>query len=225
MIRLCIFDLDGTLADTLFSIAHFGNEALEALGGKPIPPEQYRNFIGNGADNLIRRMAAYDFGDCPEEKIRALRREYDAFYAARPAYLVTPYEGIPELLFELAEKGMLLAVNSNKPDDMTRAVVAEVFPKARFSMILGQREGLPRKPDPAAVDEILSALGAKKEECVYIGDSEVDLATAKNAEVAAISATWGFRSREALENAGAKLFADLPSQIPALLAQLSKETE
>ena len=223
MIKLCIFDLDGTLADTLASIAYFGNEALRALGAAEIPTEEYRRFIGNGADRLMRRMAAFRFGEYNEALIARLRKRYDAVYAEKPAYLVAPYPGIVELLKALQKAGLLLAVNSNKPDDMTNAVVAQVFPDVPFACVLGQREDLPRKPDPAAVYEILRSLGVSKEECVYIGDSEVDLATAKNAKIAAISATWGFRSREALLEAGAQLLADSPAQIPKLLETLSRK--
>lgn len=222
MIKLCIFDLDGTLTDTLSSIAYFGNEALRALGAAEIPSEEYRRFIGNGADRLMRRMAAYRFGQYDEALITAMRKVYDAAYAEKPAYLVEPYDGIRELLRSLSEKGFLLAVNSNKPDDMTNAVVSEVFPDVSFSRVLGQRNGLPQKPDPAAVYEILSALGLSKEECVYIGDSEVDITTAQNAGISAISATWGFRSREVLIEAGAKILADTPAEIPALLETLSR---
>ena len=222
MIKLCIFDLDGTLTDTLSSIAYFGNEALRALGAAEIPSEEYRRFIGNGADRLMRRMAAYRFGQYDEALITAMRKVYDAAYAEKPAYLVEPYDGIRELLRSLSEKGFLLAVNSNKPDDMTNAVVSEVFPDVSFSRVLGQRNGLPQKPDPAAVYEILSALGLCKEECVYIGDSEVDITTAQNAGISAISATWGFRSREVLIEAGAKILADAPAEIPALLETLSR---
>ncbi len=170
----CIFDLDGTLADTLHSIAHFGNGTLEAFGYPPIDPIEYKQLVGNGADLLMRRMLARVGAKLSEEELKRFRAEYDRRYADDPMALVGAYPGLPYVLPRLRESGMKLGVLSNKPDDMTRAIVAGLYPGI-FHAVHGQREGIPTKPDPAAVLALAEELGAAPGGVLYIGDSGVDM--------------------------------------------------
>ena len=140
--KACIFDLDGTLADTLHSIAHFGNSTLEAFGYPPIDPIEYKQLVGNGADLLMRRMLTRVNAKLSEEELKKFRAEYDRRYATDPMALVGAYPGLPYLLPRLRESGIKLGVLSNKPDDMTRAIVAELYPGI-FHAVHGQREGIP----------------------------------------------------------------------------------
>lgn len=211
MIKLCIFDLDGTLANTLYTIAHYGNTALARCGYKEIPDEEYKNFVGNGADVLLRKMLMYTAGS--EENVAEVRKVYDELYEKAPSFLTKVYDGMEYLISVLKECGILLCVNSNKPDDMTKAVVSKIFPKNTFTMVEGQKEGTPKKPDPAAVLNILETLNISKNECVYIGDSEVDIKTAKNAGVTSIAVTWGFRDKEAIIAEGPDYIAQYPYEI------------
>ena len=145
----CIFDLDGTLANTLHSIAHFGNATLKEFGLPPIPDEDYKALVGNGADVLMRRMLRTVGARFPEEKIRQFRAFYDHCYESDPMALVAPYPGILETLQALKEQGMQLGVLSNKPDNMAQYIVGDLF-GGLIHQAHGQRAGIPTKPDPTA---------------------------------------------------------------------------
>lgn len=211
MIKLCIFDLDGTLANTLPTISNYGNTALERFGYKAIPVEEYKNFVGNGADVLLRKMLIYTAGT--DENVAQVRKFYDGLYEKAPSFLTKVYDGMEYLISVLKESGILLCVNSNKPDDMTKAVISKLFPKNTFTMVEGQKEGTAKKPDPAAVLNMLETLNISKSECVYIGDSEVDIKTAKNAGITSIAVTWGFRDKEAIISASPDYVAQYPYEI------------
>lgn len=212
MYRACIFDMDGTLADTLQSIAAFGNAALEAHGLSPIPPEHYRTLVGNGADVLIRRMlTASGAGDDPGLAQR-VRKHYDTLYAQAPLHLVTPYPGIPETLDTLHAAGIPMGILSNKPDDMTRAMAAGLFP-GRFCIVRGQQTGFPGKPSPAALYELLQALSLSPQEVLYCGDSDVDMQLGTNAGCDTCGVLWGFRSREELVQNGARFLISHPREL------------
>lgn len=212
----CIFDLDGTLADTLHSIAHFGNGTLEAFGYPPIDPIEYKQLVGNGADLLMRRMLARVGAKLSEEELKRFRAEYDRRYADDPMALVGAYPGLPYVLPRLRESGMKLGVLSNKPDDMTRAIVAGLYPGI-FHAVHGQREGIPTKPDPAAVLALAEELGAAPGEVLYIGDSGVDMDTAKNAGMDSCGVLWGFRSKEELLEHGAMYLAGDPAELEKVI--------
>lgn len=214
--QACIFDLDGTLADTLQSIAYFGNGTLEAFGLPPIPPEEYKLLVGNGADRLMRRMLRRVNAELSPSELARFRAEYDRRYAEDPLKLVTPYPGLPELLSRLKDLGIRLAVLSNKPDDMTRAVVSSLYP-GMMDAVHGQRAGVPQKPDPAAVLALLEELGKPPQNVLYIGDSGVDMETARRAGLASCGVLWGFRSREELLEHGAVHLAENAGELGKLL--------
>ena len=212
----CIFDLDGTLGDTLHSITRFGNGTLEAFGYPPIDPIEYKQLVGNGADLLMRRMLARVGAKLSEEELKRFRAEYDRRYADDPMALVGAYPGLPYMLPRLRESGMKLGVLSNKPDDMTRAIVAGLYPGI-FHAVHGQREGIPTKPDPAAVLALAEELGAAPGGVLYIGDSGVDMDTAKNAGMDSCGVLWGFRSKEELLEHGAMYLAGDPAELEKVI--------
>ena len=199
MKKACIFDLDGTLANTIESIAYFGNRALSALGYQTIDVGTYRYLVGNGADRLMRGMLSTVAPGYGEDTVTELRKLYDGFYESDPMYLVKNYPGVPETVKQLKENGILTAVLSNKPDNVTQMVVRELFPAGTFDRCYGQRDGVARKPSPEGALLIAEELGVKPEECLYIGDSDVDMKTGKAAGMETVGVLWGFRDREELE--------------------------
>ena len=215
MYRLCIFDLDGTLTDTLESLTFSVNETLKEMGLLPVTADQCRQFVGNGARVLMERslLAA---GEADTGRIDEAMRIYGRIFDANCTYHVVPYEGIMELLSLLGQKGMKLAVLSNKPHRQTVHVVEEIFGKQTFAWISGQKEGIARKPDPQAALLIAKELGVKPCECVYVGDSEV---TGKAACMRTIGVVWGFRTRGVLLEAGAEAIAGSPEEIMELIKE------
>lgn len=204
--RACIFDLDGTLADTLQSIAYFSNGTLAAFGLPPIETEEYKQMVGNGASLLIRRMLdRVGAGFSPEETAR-VRAEYDRRYESEPMKLVVAYPGMPELLARLKERGIKVGILSNKPDNMAKAVAAELYgglPDA----VYGQRDGVPIKPDPAGALDLAAELGVRPKDVLYIGDTWVDMDTGRSAGMDTCGVLWGFRDREELLSHGARYLA------------------
>ncbi|MDD2980992.1 MAG: HAD family hydrolase [Hespellia sp.] len=216
MYKACIFDLDGTLTDTLDSLVFSVNGTLQEMNLDTISREQCRTFVGNGARVLIEK-SLQAVGAEPKERIEEGMKIYGRIFDENSTYHVVPYEGITQLLLSLEKKGIKLSVLSNKPHKQAVDVVEEIFGKDTFSWIQGQKEGVPRKPDPAAALQIAGELGAEAGECLYIGDSEVDIATGSAAQMKTIGVTWGFRDREVLEEAGAQYMVDEPLQILDLL--------
>ena len=159
--------MDGTVANTLTSIAGFGNAALEAHRLKTFPVDRYRTFVGNGADILMRRMLTAAKGTYTEEDVKALRKTYDALYESDPTKDVTPYPGIVELLQKMRENNVKAAVLSNKPDNMTCYIAEKLF-TGLFDVVHGQREGVPKKPDPSAALLLCEELGVTPAECLYV---------------------------------------------------------
>lgn len=217
MIRLAIFDLDGTLVDSICDLADSVNKAL-ADGGYPTHPyESYRRFVGNGAKKLIERAMPKGAPDSECERIHAAFSEN---YKERCLNKTRPYDGIIELLDRLREGGIKCAVASNKPDSFSKHIVTELFGGGRFDLVLGKRDGVGVKPSPDIVNDIMSALGCTAEQSVMIGDSDVDVLTAHNAGLPCIGCTWGFRGKAELENAGADMTADSPDDIDKLINTL-----
>lgn len=216
MYRACIFDLDGTLTDTLESLTYSVNETLKELGLPSITHEQCRQFVGDGARALMER-ALRAVGD--EELVCAKQamEVYGRIFGENCTYQVKPYDGIMDMLAELKALGMKTAVLSNKPHLQTLDVVAEILGKEHFDCISGQRAGIARKPDPAGVFETLKELRIAKEECLYIGDSDVDMETAARAGMTSVGVSWGFRSGEVLREAGADYIIDTPRQLLKLV--------
>lgn len=217
MIDTVIFDMDGTLLDTLEDLMDAANAGLAAKEYPARTLEEIRTFVGNGVRCLMERAAPEGI---PEENLEDCLDAFKAYYARHWQDKTKPYDGILPLLTRLKEMGVKTAVISNKYDQAVAQLCEDYFPGS-FDIARGEREGVPRKPAPDAVFAILKELGVTKEQAVYVGDSEVDMATAKNAGLKAVGVTWGFRSRELLEEKGADHIIDEPMQLLSLLSRLS----
>lgn len=221
MIKLCIFDLDGTILSTLTTITHYVNETLQKYGLSPISEAECSTFVGNGARKLIT-CAAECRGVSGEVKISEMFSCYNAAYNASPYYLTEVYPGIRELIDALKERGIALAVLSNKPDFATRATVSHFFGDS-FDMALGGREGIPLKPDAESAAAIFSHFGVLPTEVAFIGDSEVDVTTAKNIGAAlGIAVSWGLRDRKQLLISGAEHIAESPDEVLKMIDKYNK---
>ena len=198
MKKLVIFDLDGTLLDTIADLAESANYALKQLGYPTHDVETIRTFVGNGINKLLER--ALPSHEQTEENVIRMRSHFVPYYDVHNADLSNPYPGIVSLLEDLQAKGIQIAVASNKYQEATVKLVKQYFPDIDFIEILGQREGINVKPDPTIVFDILQKADVSKEDILYVGDSGVDMQTAINAGVDAIGVTWGFRPRAELEN-------------------------
>ena len=198
MKKLVIFDLDGTLLDTIADLAVATNHALKQLGYPTHKTEVIRTFVGNGINKLLER--ALPANERTEENVMRMRTHFIPYYDAHNADLSAPYPGIVSLLEALQEKGLQLAVASNKYQEATAKLVEQYFPTISFIEVLGQRDGIAVKPDPIIVFDILKKTDVSKEEVLYVGDSGVDMQTAQNAGVDAVAVTWGFRPRTELES-------------------------
>ena len=215
MTKLCIFDLDGTLTDTIPAISHFGNSALSKFGFPEIPENRYKILVGNGRDLLIHRMLSEVDADTEENYIN-VGKAYDAGYEADPLYKTAPYDGIMELLDNLKKSGIKIAVLTNKPDNVAQDVV-KLFFGDRFDLIVGQKPEMKIKPDPEGAFYIAKELGAEISECVFIGDTYVDISTGKNAGMTAIGVLWGFRDEAELSGAGADYIVAHPAEISDII--------
>ena len=216
-IKAVVFDLDGTLSNTLASIAGFANGALVRHGLPAIEEDRYRTLVGEGRDKLIQRMIEHSYGRFDEALYQAVGEDYDRLYADDPMQNVTVYPHIGELLEGLARRGIPCAVLSNKPEDMTRAVVAGLFPAGTFRVVHGQRPGVPRKPAPDAVLAILREMQVSPAECLYVGDTKTDMQTAKNAGAVAAGVLWGFRDEAELRAYHADFIAADPLELLAFI--------
>lgn len=215
MIRICIFDLDGTLAETQASIARPVNMTLEYYGLPKQPVEAFNYFAGDGIKNALKR-ALIASGDTEashlEEGLPMCRR----WMQEDPCYNVRPYDHMVWALEQLKEHGVIIAVFSNKPHASAISVVETIFGKDFFDHIQGQTDSVPIKPDPEGVFEILKKYGVSKDECLYFGDTNTDMMTARNAGVTAVGVSWGFRPRSELEEYKADIIIDSPKSIPGL---------
>ena len=200
MIKLVVFDLDGTLADTLKDLGTAMNAALasENLPGYPI--DSYRRFVGNGIDNLVRVTMAD--GYTPAGAIR-VKAAFQAYYTDHCKDYTAPYDGVGELLSKLEHDGIMTAVISNKPDIFVPDILQKLYPAHRFDAMWGQRDIFPRKPSPDSLNALIAQVGCDKSEVLYVGDSDVDVVFAHNAGVKVCGVSWGFRGAEELQAAGA----------------------
>lgn len=217
MIKVCIFDLDGTLARTQASIARPVNMTLAHYGFPPQPVERFNYFAGDGIKNALRRALKAsgdrDADQHTEEGLAMCR----AWMQEDPCYQVEPYEYIEWALAELKARDIRIAVFSNKPHASAISVVETIFGKDVFDHIQGQTDRIPIKPDPTGVFEILKKFGAEKSECLYFGDTNTDMLTGHNAGVTAVGVTWGFRPRAELEEYSADIIIDSAKEIPDLI--------
>ena len=215
MKKLVIFDLDGTLLNTIADLAAATNYALTQFGYPTHPTDAYRFFVGNGINKLFER-ALPEEERTPENVLR-IRSKFVPYYNIHNADLSRPYPGIEELLNLLQQHHFQLAVASNKYQEATAKLIGQYFPAIHFTAVFGQRDNVPTKPDPQVVNEIIQMAGVSKEEVVYIGDSGVDMQTGLNAEVTTIGACWGFRPKSELEEFHPDLLAEKPEDINRFL--------
>lgn len=210
MFKTVIFDLDGTLLNTIDDLAAAGNFVCRENGWPEYTVEQFKAMVGHGIPNLVARFTP-DSAQSPLLLANALA-QFSAYYAEHNCDYTKPYAGIPELLAELKALGVELAVYSNKADGFSRRLMDTFFPHT-FALVRGKLEGVPVKPDPTGVRAVLKELGAQPEQTLFVGDSNVDILTGHNAGLLACGVSWGFRSRASLEEAGADFIADTVAQL------------
>ena len=210
--KLCIFDLDGTVLDTVGSIAHYGNLALKHHGIEPIDVKEYNHFAGDGAKNLIIRMLNYR--SCySDELYTSMFKVYNELYNADVTCKTVIFDGLKEVLDRLKREGYRFAIVSNKPDFAAKTVTNAVWGQGYFDCVVGQKEGSVLKPDPHEVFQVMKELGADAKDCVYVGDTNTDMKTGKNANLYTIGVLWGFRGRDELEQSGADVIIATPDEL------------
>ena len=211
MIKALIYDLDGTLADTLPSLCDAINMAMDRYSAPHRTCEDVRLAIGNGARMLVKRLLPARLAE-DEDTVTEALNYYNSCYAKTYANADRCYDGMKEAVITLAQRGYKSAVLSNKPDRYTVALCEILFPDSPFEIVQGQT-ALPPKPDPTAPLDIAARLGVTPEECAFIGDSEVDIRTAKAAGMMSVGCAWGFRDATLLHSEGADVVIDTPSQL------------
>lgn len=211
MKKLVVFDLDGTLVDSIYDLGNAVNFALKEYNLPLHPMSDYYTFVGNGMEDLVRKSLGDKGGD--DELYLKVRKIFDSHYNAHSNDNTSAYDGISELLETLKSKGIKTAVLTNKDQEYVGAILDKCFPNHKFDLYYGQRQGVMRKPHPQAFELLLDELKVAKDDCLYIGDSEVDVKTAFNAEVELVAVTWGYRSVKTLLDAGAKNIVNTPKEI------------
>ena len=211
MIRAVLFDLDGTLTDTLQDIADAMNRSLALHGLMQWPVDAYRYLVGDGAKKLAERAVRER-----QDLALSVQKEYQAYYQTHTRVATKPYDGVPEMLRALQLRGLKLAVFSNKPDADTKNVVAHFFPEVAWSVVRGQIEGVPVKPDPAGALAVAEAMGVSPGEVLYLGDTSTDMCCARNAGMFPVGALWGFRTAEELAGSGAARLLARPMDLLSL---------
>jgi phosphoglycolate phosphatase len=214
-VHAIIFDLDGTLLNTITDIANCSNTVLTRWMCPTFPVTRYTELVGDGLSNLARKVLPP--GRNSSNDVAAFVEEYRLEYKDRWNETSSHYSGIPELLEELTTRGVPLAVLSNKRDDFTQVCVSEFFPNTPFKVVRGEREGCPIKPDPTSALEIAQKLGVNPGHCLFVGDSEIDVLTAKSAGMRSVGVLWGFRSRHTLEEAGCEVCIETPQEMLCLV--------
>lgn len=206
--KAVIFDLDGTLLDTLEDLTDAVNAALEEYGLPVRSIEEVRNFVGNGIRTLMIRAV----GEETHPKFEEIFAFFQTYYKEHTNCKTCPYEGVLEVLELLKERGIKMAIVSNKVDTAVKSL-NEAYFSEYIDIAIGEREGIRRKPAPDSLNEVLSILGINKDEAIYVGDSDVDIKTAKNADVSCISVSWGFRDAKFLKEHGAEHIIEKPMEL------------
>ena len=210
MIKGVIFDLDGTTLYTLPDLHRSVNLTMEHFGFPLRTAEDVKMGVGNGFQKLINRIVPEG---TTEEKKREVGIYYRDTYRENCCIETVPYEGMNEVLKTLQEKGIQLAINSNKSDNTTKILISRCFPDIVFTEVMGAREGVPRKPDPTGVLQILDLMQISREEALYVGDSDTDMLTAKNAGIKAVGCLWGYRDLKTLQESGADILLSRPEEL------------
>jgi len=217
--KAVLFDLDGTLLNTLDDLGDSMNAVLATRGYPTHPISSFTGFVGDGVENLVRRAlpaAASADHALVAEVVPLMRAEY----ARRWKDKTRPYDGIPEMLEALASRGLRLTVLSNKPHPATVEVVGHFFPSGRFDAVLGARPGVPIKPDAGAARDVARQLGIPPQEFLYLGDTNTDMQTARAADMYAVGALWGFRTADELLECGAQVLVSHPHDLVTLVDRL-----
>ena len=217
MQKAIVFDLDGTLLDTLEDIAISANYALEQLGFEPHPLKAYRYFVGEGVFKLFENI--FSSAPQPTSVVHKAVELFELHYATQYNQTTKPYEGVNKMLTFLQTRGLKMAVLSNKPNAFTKKCVLKYFRQWDFEVVYGAREGIARKPDPTAALEIAEILGVEPSECYYLGDTMIDMQTANRSGMVPLGALWGFRDADELQEHGAKYLLKSPSDVIKLLAE------
>ncbi len=217
-IKLAVFDLDGTLVNSLYDLGNAVNTALTEFGYPTHEMDEYRYFVGDGTAKLCERALPED-KKTPAEAGRLLAR-FSEIYAENCFVRTAAYDGIPELLKKLGDAGVVCAVASNKPDEFSQVVVEKLIGREHFALVMGKRDGVPTKPQPDIINNILSELGIDRKNTVIIGDSCVDVQTAHNAGLPCIGCTWGFRGEKELADNGCEYIAHSPQEVFDIITSL-----
>lgn len=212
MFKAAVFDLDGTICDTIATIAYYGNRALEKFGFDPIEEEKYKYFAGDGAKVLICRMLAYH-GIENEKLSEEMLAFYKPDYERDSLYKTGVFDGIAEVLSQMKKQGMKIGVVSNKPHGAVCDVLNAMFEKDTFDDFTGMTDETAKKPDPAEVLKLIKKFGAKPEECIYVGDTNVDMITGKRAGMYTVGVLWGFRDCDELKQNGADIIIKEPKEL------------
>ena len=215
-IKMAIFDLDGTSANTLENLAFCANTVIGEFGMEPVEADKYRYFVGDGSRVQMQRLLAYHdrySGEKDEAFLEEVFTKYLAFLSEHCSERVTVYDGLPEAITSLRKRGIVCVVFSNKPHKQACKVVHDIYPEGTFAEVLGQSDDYPRKPDPTGALMLAERAGVKPEDCLYIGDTNTDMLTGKAAGMYTIGVLWGFRDREELEKAGADAIISTPAEI------------
>lgn len=218
MIKLIIFDLDGTLINSIYDLADAVNNSLEELGYATHDIEKYYHFVGNGVLKLAERALPEDHRT--DKDIAQLHGLFSQKYQQCCLNKTKPYDGIIETLEQIKSMSIKCAVASNKPNDFAKYIVGNVFENETFACVYGKRDGVPTKPNPQIVYDIMNSFDLSKEQVIFVGDSDVDVVTAHNAGIKCIGCSWGFRGEQELKSAGADAIAYKPSDILSIIKQL-----